>query len=125
MGLFILWLVIYCISNTVSITLVGERSLISGNIFTPAGMFRLVTDWRFIIAMIFAVFARVSFIMINNSLLKIPKLAGASTSITTLATLISLIFILIANYYFLSERLSVQQLVGAAIILVGISLMVK
>lgn len=125
MGLFFLWLIIYCISNTVSITLVGDRSLISGNIFTVSGMFQLVTDWRFIIAMFFALFARISFIMINNSLLKVPRLAGASTSITTLATLISLIFILVANYYYLNERLSVQQMVGAAVMFVGITLMVK
>lgn len=77
------------------------------------------------VAMLFAVFSRLSFIMINNSLLKIPRLATASTSITTFATLISLVFVLLANYYFLNEKLSTQQIIGAAIILAGIVLMMK
>lgn len=122
---FVLWMVIFCISSAISITLVGDRNLISGNLLNLENMLKLLLNWKFILAMLFAVFSRISFIMINNSLLKIPRLAVASTSITTFATSISLIFVLIANYYFLGERLSMQQLAGAGVVLLGIVLMAK
>lgn len=125
MAAFILWLIVFCISNMISITLVGERSLISGNLFNPYSLFKLITHWKFIVAMLFAIFSRLSFIMINNSLLKVPRLAAASTTIATFATLISLVFVMIANYYYLDERFSFQQLAGAGIIVIGIILMAK
>ncbi len=122
---FLFWLMIFCISNTISITLVGERALISGNLLNVYNLFKLVTHWKFILAMLFALFSRLSFVMINNALLKLPKLATASTTITTFATLISLVFVVIANYYYLGERFSFQQLAGAAVIVIGVILMVK
>lgn len=125
MLLFIFWIVIYCIANTGSIVLLGDRSLISGNLLQIDNIIRLIFNWKFMLAMLLAVLTRVSFIMINNSLLKIPRLAGASTSISTFATLLSLIFILIANYYFLNEKLNMQQAIGAFVVLVGVSIMVR
>ncbi len=125
MFLFIFWILIFCVANTISIVLLGDRSLISGNLFNLSNIVRLLLSWKFILAMIFAIFSRVSFIMINNSLLKIPKLANASTSITTFATLLSLIFVLLANYYFLDEKLNLQQVIGAFIVLIGVTIMVK
>ena len=125
MVLGIFWLLIFCITNTISIVLLGDRALISGNLLNIENIVRLILNWKFILAMLFAVATRISFIMLNNSLLKIPRLADASTSITTFATLLSLIFLLIANYYFLNERLNIQQAVGAFIVLVGVTIMVK
>lgn len=125
MLLFIFWIIIYCIANTGSIVLLGDRSLISGNLMQIESIIRLIFNWKFMLAMMLAVLTRVSFIMINNSLLKIPRLASASTSISTFATLLSLIFILIANYYFLNEKLNMQQAIGAFIVLVGVSIMVR
>lgn len=125
MLLIILWIFIYCITNTLSIVLLGDRSLISGNLLNIDNIMRLLFNWKFVLAMVFAVLTRVSFIMINNSLLKIPKLANASTSITTFATLLSLIFILLANYFFLNEKLNLNQAIGAFIVLVGVTIMVK
>ncbi|WP_379088620.1 hypothetical protein [Pedobacter sp. UC225_65] len=125
MLLIIFWIIIYCIANTFSIVLLGDRSLISGNLLNIDNIIRLIINWKFILAMVFAVLTRVSFIMINNSLLKIPKLASASTSIATFATLLSLIFILLANYFFLNEKLNLQQAIGAFIVLVGVTIMVK
>jgi drug/metabolite transporter (DMT)-like permease len=125
MLLIICWIFIYCIANTLSIVLLGDRSLISGNLLNIDNIIRLLFNWKFILAMVSAVFTRISFIMINNSLLKIPKLANSSTSIATFATLLSLIFILIANYYFLNEKLNLQQAIGAFIVLVGVTIMVK
>jgi len=119
------WVFAFCITNAVSIVLMGDRSLISGNLLEMDTIIRLLLNWKFILAMIFAVFTRINFIMINNSLLKIPKLADASTTITTFATLLSLIFILLANYFFLNEKLNLQQALGAFIVFVGIAIMVK
>jgi drug/metabolite transporter (DMT)-like permease len=86
---------------------------------------QLLFNWKFIVAMALAVLSRLSFIMINNALLKIPRLANISTSLCTLITSVSLIFVLLTNYYFLDEKLSAQQMVGAVTIIAGIALMVK
>lgn len=119
------WLIIYCIANTLSIVLIGDRSLISGNLLNPDNIVRLIFNWKFILAMVFAVVCRISFIMLNNALLKVPRLANSSTTITTFATLLSLGFVLVANYLFLNEKLNLQQVIGAFIILVGVTIMMK
>lgn len=125
MLLIIFWILIYCVANTLSIVLIGDRSLISGNLLNLDNILRLVLNWKFILAMFFAVICRVSFIMLNNSLLKIPRLANTSTTITTFATLLSLVFVLVANYFFLNEKLNLNQVIGAFIVLVGLTIMVK
>lgn len=125
MYLVVFWILIYCITNTSSIVLLGDRSLISGNLLNINNIIKLMLNWKFILAMFSAVFTRVSFIMINNALLKVPRLADASTSITTFATLLSLIFILLANYFFLGEKLNLQQAIGAFIVLSGIMIMFR
>lgn len=122
---FFIWLIIFSICNVVSITLIGDRNLISGNLLQVDKILKLLFNWKFIVALGFAVISRLSFIMINNSLLNIPKLSASSTSITTFATCLSLIFVLIANYYFLQERLSTTQIFGSGFILIGIILMIK
>jgi drug/metabolite transporter (DMT)-like permease len=58
-------------------------------------------------------------------LLKIPNLANVSTTITVFITLLSLIFIVIANHFFLHEKLNLQQAIGAAVILTGVFIMLK
>jgi len=123
--IIIFWTIIFCLCNTFSIVLLGDRSLISGDLFHVENMIRLVLNWKFILAMALAVVTRISFIMLNNSLLKIPRLASVSTSICTFITLLSLIFILLANYFFLNEKLNLQQAIGAVIVLAGIAIMVK
>jgi drug/metabolite transporter (DMT)-like permease len=123
--IIIFWTIIFCLCNTFSIVLLGDRSLISGDLFHVENLVRLVLNWKFILAMALAVVTRISFIMLNNSLLKIPRLASVSTSICTFITLLSLIFILLANYFFLNEKLNLQQAIGAVIVLAGIAIMVK
>ncbi|MBW4889824.1 hypothetical protein KXQ82_08860 [Mucilaginibacter sp. HMF5004] len=119
------WITIYCISSSASIALLGDRSLISGDLLNIQNIIRLLLNWKFILAMALAIFSRLSFIMINNGLLKIPRLAGISTTLCTLITSVSLIFILLANYFFLDERLNLQQAAGAIIVIVGLAIMVK
>lgn len=125
MLLIIFWILIYCIANTLSIVLIGDRSLISGNLLNLDNILRLIFNWKFILAMVFAVVCRISFIMLNNALLKIPKLANTSTTITTFATLLSLVFVLLANYFFLNEKLNLNQAIGAFIVIVGVTIMFR
>ncbi len=119
------WTIVYCFSSAMSIVLVGDRNLISGNLFELSTLVKILFNWKFILAMTLAIFSRISFIFLNNNLLKIPRLASISTTLTTFITLLSLIFIVIANYYFLGEKLNQQQVIGAGIILIGVSLMLK
>jgi drug/metabolite transporter (DMT)-like permease len=121
----VFWVFSFCLTTAISIVLLGDRSLISGDMRQIENIVRLIFSWKFILSMTFAVLTRLSFIMINNSMLKIPKLASASTTITTFATLLSLVFVVIANYYFLNEKLNLQQAAGAFIILIGIAIMVN
>lgn len=125
MLLVILLVAVYCISSVFSIVLLGDRELISGNLFSPKNILLLFFSWKFIVSMTLAVITRLVFILINNTLLKIPKLANVSTTITTFVALISLIFIVIANHYFLDEKLNLQQGIGGFIVLTGIFIMFK
>lgn len=121
----IFWTIVYSIATTVSITLLGHRDLISGNLLEIKRIILLVTNWKFIISMIFALIARISFTMTNNALLKISRLADASTTITTFITLVCLIFVVIANYVFLKEKLNPQNIIGAVIIMIGVCVILK
>ena len=116
----IFWLLVYCFSSAISIVLVGDRNLISGNLFKNYALINLLFNWKFILAMFFAIFSRLSFVFLNNSFLKIPRLASISTTLTTFVTLLSLVFIVLANYFFLNEKLNMQQVVGATFIIIGI-----
>lgn len=125
MVVVVFWLLAFCVTNALSIVLMGDRSLISGNLLDMNNLMRILVNWKFIVAMFFAVVTRINFIMLNNSLLKIPRLADASTTIAAFATLLSLIFIVATNYFFLNEKLNVQQAFGAFIVLIGVCIMVK
>jgi len=125
MTLVFFWAIVFSISTAVSITLLGDRSLISGNLFEAKNIIRLVTHYKFFLAVIFAVFARFSFIFINNSLLKVERLAGSSTTVTAFICAMSFIFVVVTNYIFLHERLSIQQGVGSILILAGVWMLLK
>lgn len=119
-----LWTIVFSVVTVISILLTGSRSLISGDI-TFWRIFEILFDWRFILGALFAFFARLSFIMINNALYKIPELSQSSTTITAFITSVAMIFVIIANYYFLGERISITQGVGAFVIIIGIMIMLK
>ena len=101
------------------------KKLLSKKILITLFHPNLIFHWKFIASMACAVISRFSFILINNSLLKIPSLAENSTTITSFITAIGFIFIMIANYLFLNERITVQQGVGALIILLGMGIMLR
>lgn len=121
----IFWVLIHCLASAFSIVLLGDRSLISGNLMDPAVIFKILINWKFILAMFLAVVARLSFVFLNNSFLNIPRLANVSTTLTSFVSLLSVVFVVAANYLILQERLNVQQLIGSLVILIGVGLMVK
>jgi len=120
----IFWTILFSLATVISITLTGSRALISGD-FTLLRTIKMILDWHFIVGASFAFLARLFFILVNNSLLKIPHLAQSSTSITMFITSIALVFVLIANYYFLGERINLTQGIGAFVILFGIFIITR
>lgn len=120
MAYVILYTILFSVVTVISILLTGSRSFLTGTELTPLKIIRMLLDWHFILGAGFAFMARLFFIMVNNSLLKIPHLAISSTTITTLITSVALVFVIIANHYFLGERINITQGIGAFIILVGI-----
>lgn len=125
MYMVILWSIVFSVTTVSSIILLGDRNLIAGNLFSYNRIVYLLLHWKFFLAMSLAIGARISFIMINNSLLKIPFLADNSTTLTAFITSISFVFIAIGNYLFLDEKISLQHGLGAFLILIGIWVMLK
>lgn len=121
----IFWVIIYCLATAFSIVLLGDRGLISGDLFSMGNVIKLVFNWKFILSMSLAVLSRLSFILINNTLLKITYLADISTTLSVFVTLTSIIFIVIANHLFLKESLNIKQAIGAFIVLMGIFIMLN
>jgi len=123
--LTIILIIIYCLSTSISIVLLGDKKLISNNLFKPSNVLLLMINWKFILSMSLAVLSRISFILINNTILKIPYLAGNATTITVFVTLLSIVFILLANHFFLNETLNLKQSFGALIILTGVIIIIS
>jgi len=125
MVLIVFLVLLYCVSSVVSIVLLGDKKLIGGNLYQTTKIISLLLNWKFILSMAFAVITRLTFTLLNSAIIKVPYLANAATTITTFLTLISLIFIVVANHFFLNERLNLQQGIGAFFILIGIIIMFK
>lgn len=115
----------FSIVTVLSILLMGSRDIVGGAI-TFSRLFEIIFHWKFILGAFFAFLARLFFVVINNKVYNMPKLSDSSTTITALVTSIAMIFVVIANYYFLSERLSLSQGIGALLIIIGAAIiMVK
>ncbi len=121
----IVFTLFFCLTTAGSIVLLGDRSLISGDLFSFKRIISIALNWKFIAAISMAIAARMIFILINNNLLKIPKLANSSTTVTVFITAIAYLFVIAANWLFLDERFTVTQLVGCSIMLLGICLIIK
>ena len=115
----------YCMANAFSIVLLGDKKLLSNNMYSPQNILMLIFNWKFILSMALAILARVTFILINSSLLKVPYLANSATTISVFITLVSIIFILITNHYLLNETLNFKQSIGAVIVLAGVFVMLS
>jgi drug/metabolite transporter (DMT)-like permease len=120
MLIIVLYSIIFSIAGTATIVLLGNRNFLDGNLLNFQKFIAVIFHWRFILAVICAFVARYIFMLINGQLLKIPSLSRNSTTITGFITSVATIFMMIANYYFLGERISYQQLAGGILIMSGI-----
>lgn len=126
MHVVILWTVAFSASTAASIVLLGKRELIGQEITGVRDVFQLVLNWRFVGSMMLAILSRALFIQTNRAVLMLPNLQDAATSITVmLTTACSLTTVLLANYFFLDERLSLAQYVGVLLIFLGVLLISK
>lgn len=115
----VFWSILFSIASVASIVLLGSRDLIAGQL-TLDRLVRLLFDWRFIVGAGIGLIGRMFFIMTNNALLKIPALSQSSTTITALISSAAVVFVVIANHFFLNERLNALQGAGAFFVLLGI-----
>jgi len=122
MWMTVIWTLVFSIASALSIAMLGDARLISGDLFQARRIVRLALSWQFIVAMVFALISRVTFVFINNSLLAYDQFRANATTITALITAFSYVFILAANYLFWKQSLSVVQGFGALLILLGVFL---
>jgi len=118
------FLIVYSFVVAASIYFLGKPSLILGDLSWKTFLFLLI-DWRFLLGGFLALGARFMFVVINNLAAKIPSLAASHLTVSTLATTGSLLVVVLMNHFFLGERLSSSQIIGAVIMVVGISLVLK
>jgi drug/metabolite transporter (DMT)-like permease len=111
------WAIIYAIVVAASIIFIGKP--INGSLDITS-LLKLLLDWRFLFGGVLALSARFVFVIINNLASKHPSLSKAHLTVAALATMGSVIAIILANSIFLGERLSTHQLIGSAIIVLGI-----
>ena len=105
----------------ISILLLGSRTIIDGDM-NFMRILQILISWQFLLGAVFAFAARMIFMVLNSVIYKIPELSASSTTITTLITTVSLVFVIIANYFFLDEKITTIQIVGAVIMFIGIFL---
>lgn len=117
----ILYTVLFSAATVISILLLGSRTLIAGDM-NVMRILQILISWQFIVGAFFAFAARLIFMMLNSVIYKIPELSASSTTLTTLITTVSLVFVIIANYFFLDEKITPIQIIGAIVIFIGIFL---
>lgn len=125
MGTVVIGCIVFCITTAASITLLGDRTLLAGNLCSVHRVLEILFHWKFIVSMCCALLARVSFMAINNALISHPTLGASSTNVTTFITASAYVVVVLSNWYFLGEQMSLQQGVGAALIVIGITVLVR
>lgn len=124
MPLIALWVGIYSIVVAASLLFLGSPSTILGKL-NLVSLLKLLIDWRFLLGGILALMARFIFVIINNLASKHPSLEKAHLSIAAVATVASIVVVLIANSIILHEQLKAIQLVGAAVVMLGVFLVFR
>ena len=117
----IFWALAFSVTTSISIILLGSRNLIAGEI-NLIRLIRIIFSFNFLAGAFLAFLSRLFFIMTNNAIYKIPNLSRSSTTITTLINSGAVLVVIVANHYFLGERLSYAQLIGAFFVISGIFL---
>lgn len=118
----IFWMAVYAIVVAASIIFIGKP--IEGALGIKS-LLKLLLDWRFLLGGALALGARFIFVIINNLASKQPNLSGAHLTVAALATMGSIVAIIVANSIFLGEQLRPIQLVGAALIIGGVMLALR
>lgn len=112
--------ILFYLSSSFSMMLMGDRTLIFGNILNFQSLIKIIFLWKFILAMFLAVLSRIFHILTNSAMLKIPSLAQNATTISTFVMLVSFIFVVVVNYIFLGKVLNFKQWMGALVIVFGV-----
>jgi len=119
-----LLILIYSILVALSIYLLGNLRLFLDAINFKS-LLSLFLNFQFWIGLVFALFARVVFVVINSQLSKLAISQNATTTITFIVTLSSVIAVVIFNYFLLQEKLTLNQLIGSIVIVGGVLLMFR
>lgn len=119
MPLIIVWVLIYSVVVAASILLIGKPDSILGNL-NIVSLLKLLLDWRFLLGGMLALAARFIFVIINNLASKHESLSSAHLTVTAMATIVSILFVIVANYFLLGEQLRITQVIGAVLILTGV-----
>jgi drug/metabolite transporter (DMT)-like permease len=119
-----IWVLIYDVVVAASIIFLGNPNTLLGQL-TIKSLLSLLLDWRFMLGAILAVGARFIFVVINNLASKHPALADAHLTITAIASITSVVMIVLANHFLLGDALRPIQILGIGIVLVGITLVFR
>lgn len=122
MPAILFWMVVYAVVVAASIIFIGKP--IEGALSVKS-LLKLLFDWRFLFGGALALGARFIFVIINNLASKQESLSGAHLTVAALATMGSIVAIILANSIFLGEQLRPIQLVGAALIMGGVMLALR
>lgn len=115
-------MIVYAVVVAASIIFIGKP--IEGALGIKS-LARLLLDWRFLFGGLLALGARFIFVIINNLASKQASLSDAHLTVAALATMGSIIAIILANAIFLDEQLRPIQMVGACIIIIGVFLIFR
>lgn len=118
------WVIIYSVIVALSIILIGRPGVLDDGIAFQK-LLSLLLDWRFLLGGVLAVSARFIFVIINHLISKTPSLEKAHLTLTALATIVSIIFVIFANFFFLHEQLKPLQIAGTLIIFAGLLLVFR
>ena len=124
MVLIALWVLIYDVVVAASIIFLGNPNTLVGHLSLKS-LLALLLDWRFLLGAFLAVGARFIFVIINNLASKHPNLADAHLTITAIASVTSVVVIVLANHFLLGDQLRPAQIAGIAIVVVGITLVFR
>lgn len=120
----ILWTLLYDAVVAASIIFLGNPTSILGELSVKS-LASLLLDWQFLLGGVLALVARFIFVIINNIASKQPELASGHLTLTAIITASSIVAVILVNHFLLHEQLSVAQITGAAIIILGIFLVLR
>lgn len=117
----VLWTIVYDAVVAASIIFLGNPTSTLGDLSVRT-LLGLLIDWQFLLGGVLALIARFVFVIINNIVAKHPELAPAHLTLTAVITTSSILAVILVNHFLLHEQLTLLQIGGAALIMLGIFL---